>query len=422
MMLYHPPEAAHAWVIDGYDSEDYFRCNWGWSGSGDGWYSIGGFNPLTYDFNEWQGAVTYIEPRKATGVETPNLSPQSFIYYPNGYGLTISPVLGATSYEWTTNKGTIVGNGTSATLYANCNATVSVRAYNNQCNIYSPYDSEVITITYGTMTGNSTICNPSETFYISNVPSGCTVSWAKSDNLSFDNEFGNPKTFTPNGTGVGWIQPTINSTSCGSIMLPRKDVWVGDPPYPVITSNSPYVWSTEYSYPAAKVFTLTGPDIYLNDASYTSNLPNIFDWEWSSDNNGYIYSTGEGGIMFMPSGPGVVRIRTKVSNTCSETEWSEPVFIVVPEEFLMAPNPASEILNITINNTQNKKIESSIPSTTIPISYTIRIYDNLGAKKYETIKSMDNFTIPVGNLMNGNYIVEVNNGKTCCRKQLVIKR
>ena len=35
----------HMFVLDGYDSNDYFHVNWGWSGSSDGYYSLSAMNP-----------------------------------------------------------------------------------------------------------------------------------------------------------------------------------------------------------------------------------------------------------------------------------------------------------------------------------------------------------------------------------------
>jgi hypothetical protein len=77
----------------------------------------------------------------------------------------------------------------------------------------------------GPLSGPSTICPSGTTFTVNNVPAGCTVSWACSSNISFDNQTGNPKVFTASGTDAGWVQATINSGTCSSIILPRKDVW-----------------------------------------------------------------------------------------------------------------------------------------------------------------------------------------------------
>ena len=38
-------EGGHAFVIDGYDGEDFFSVNWGWSGKGNGFYRIANLQP-----------------------------------------------------------------------------------------------------------------------------------------------------------------------------------------------------------------------------------------------------------------------------------------------------------------------------------------------------------------------------------------
>jgi hypothetical protein len=37
----------HSFVCDGYDNNDFFHFNWGWSGSSDGYFSINNLNPLS---------------------------------------------------------------------------------------------------------------------------------------------------------------------------------------------------------------------------------------------------------------------------------------------------------------------------------------------------------------------------------------
>jgi len=214
------------------------------------------------------------------------------------------------------------------------------------------------------------------------------------------------------------------TTSCGgSITPPVKNVWIGIPPYPVITSGATYEWSTAYGNPAAKVFTLIGPDISLNDENYYNSFANNFTWDWSSDNVPTIYNNGYGEILFMPSATGVVRIRTKVSNSCGETELSACVFVVITEGFLMAPNPASDNLTISIDNEQQiAKSGVSSMSTSTSAKYTVRIFSFVGLKRYEATFNGNSFTIPVSNLREGNYFVELSNGKKIFRKQLVIKR
>jgi len=41
---YHPG-SDHSFIVDGYDSTGRFHINWGWGGSGDGWYFLNNLNP-----------------------------------------------------------------------------------------------------------------------------------------------------------------------------------------------------------------------------------------------------------------------------------------------------------------------------------------------------------------------------------------
>ncbi len=60
---YDQSMGGHAFVCDGYDpATDMFHFNWGWSGSGNGWYTIDNLNPLNYAFNNSQSIVINIYP------------------------------------------------------------------------------------------------------------------------------------------------------------------------------------------------------------------------------------------------------------------------------------------------------------------------------------------------------------------------
>ncbi len=57
-MLYHGSgSGGHAFVCDGYDSDNYFHFNWGWGGYLDGYFLISALNPGGNNFSSNQGAV-----------------------------------------------------------------------------------------------------------------------------------------------------------------------------------------------------------------------------------------------------------------------------------------------------------------------------------------------------------------------------
>jgi hypothetical protein len=62
-MYYHGfGSGGHAFNVDGYQGNDYFHFNWGWSGSYNGYYYLSNLNPGGSNFSEGQGAIVNIEP------------------------------------------------------------------------------------------------------------------------------------------------------------------------------------------------------------------------------------------------------------------------------------------------------------------------------------------------------------------------
>ena len=77
----------HAFVCDGYNSDDKFHFNWGWGGSYNGYYTIGSLNPGRYTFNSSVQIIIGIEP--------------SYCTYPPSYNYTLTP-----NDRWSTSLST----------------------------------------------------------------------------------------------------------------------------------------------------------------------------------------------------------------------------------------------------------------------------------------------------------------------------
>lgn len=54
--------SGHAFVLDGYDDNNFFHFNWGWAGSLNGYFLLSSLTPGTHDFSYGQSAVINIEP------------------------------------------------------------------------------------------------------------------------------------------------------------------------------------------------------------------------------------------------------------------------------------------------------------------------------------------------------------------------
>lgn len=57
-------EGGHAFICDGYDSEDFFHFNFGWGGVGNGFYlTEGSDNAAVNGYSDWQSAIFNLHPR-----------------------------------------------------------------------------------------------------------------------------------------------------------------------------------------------------------------------------------------------------------------------------------------------------------------------------------------------------------------------
>jgi hypothetical protein len=64
-------QGGHAFVCDGYDENDYFHFNWGWSGRDDAWCPIGALNTTKYAFNMMNGFTGHIIPNSPEYLNRP---------------------------------------------------------------------------------------------------------------------------------------------------------------------------------------------------------------------------------------------------------------------------------------------------------------------------------------------------------------
>ena len=59
---YDEYSGGHLFVCDGYDENNLFHFNWGWNGSGDGFFAINNLNPQSFDFSQYCMMVNNIHP------------------------------------------------------------------------------------------------------------------------------------------------------------------------------------------------------------------------------------------------------------------------------------------------------------------------------------------------------------------------
>ena len=392
----------HSWVIDGYNSVGEFHCNWGWYGQYNGYFSIGDFSTPNGSFNTLDSAIIKIIPEQDNGVGTPQIQEYNLTYNPNGNVITTPEVFGATSYQWETSNGTIVGSGSSATLFSDCSSVIKVRAYNENCEIYSPYDTEILNINYGTISGPSLVCSSGSTFSVSNLPPGALVDWSctsTNNNLTIDPTSGYAYA-TSSTPGPATI--TVNvATNCGGVTLPAKTVWVGVPLVSYITD--PAGGSNPFNF-----YAMPSPNYSTTD---------YYTWIVSPYGYANIYSWMDHAEITFPE-PMCYRIEVQATNACGCSDLVYKYFNYYGD-YLMSPNPASNEVEITISTGEAEGSKSANWSS--DDAYTVTVLDIYGTVKIQKKNSGNKFTIPVGSLKDGNYFVKVNNKKINSTKQLIVK-
>lgn len=113
-------DGGHAFVCDGYDSNNLLHFNWGWGGNGDGYFALGNLNPLGYNFNTKNFAILDIDSSYEPYIVSASIDPPlsgtiegvGDYHFGDTCTLTANPAEGYEFYCWK-KKGNISSYDTS---------------------------------------------------------------------------------------------------------------------------------------------------------------------------------------------------------------------------------------------------------------------------------------------------------------------
>lgn len=254
--------------------------------------------------------------------------------------------------------------------------------------------------------GSRLVCSSGLQFTLTNAPVGSTKEWICGPYLTISSGQGtNQCTFSSTGNGSSWVSVIISPSTCGDIQLDHYNVWSGKPVLNVSGPSEGYV-NNYYTF-------------YANPGTYST--PTDYYWVLNPLLNSHVYDYGsESEIYFYDEYEGY-QVVCRAKNTCSSGAWGDysltNIDIYEDEKFLMSPNPASE--SVTISLKQSSELETKVEKSVA--IYTVKIIDVYGNLLSSTIKSGGSFTLPVSNLANGNYFVQIVNGKKISNLKLVVK-
>ncbi|MEI6050257.1 MAG: T9SS type A sorting domain-containing protein [Bacteroidota bacterium] len=257
-----------------------------------------------------------------------------------------------------------------------------------------------------TISGPAIVCFSDATFTLENPPLGCTISWDNSPNLRLLSASGNKAVFSAvskETNDQGWVKAIINSCS---FTIPKRDVWVG---IPQLTNQM--VDGNSY-YPGMQIC----PGSHL--LSIDPKGSNTVATNWTVP-TGIQYTKGINSLNFnLPTSTSRVIISGTSNNMCdNNSNFSFDLFNININnsdsiKMTLYPNPASDNVTITI-------LES--PSNNEPIVYSINIYDRQSILLSSMTRSGQSFNIPLVNMRDGTYIIEVSAGSHYYHQQLIVK-
>jgi hypothetical protein len=282
------------------------------------------------------------------------------------------------------------------------------------------------------ITGSDIVCSSGNTYSINDLPSGTSVAWISSSNISFPS--GNTgssvsaKAYSLISSGAGWIEATINSQGCGSITLPRKDVWVGK-----VLPLDIQVVDRYMGWPKSEFCSGQAAPV---QAKHIGGQAYIDNWDWSVTAGYITYDdyNDDSKVTLRPISYSF-NVMLKAHNECGWTDWINWRTSVVScggMYMSVAPNPANEYteLNFYDSNELSEYQKDSKATVSVPTNektkelgeYEIQIWHQQKGLVKQLKSTEKHLQIPTNNLAEGTYFLHVIvNGKVH-KQQLKIQR
>jgi hypothetical protein len=112
-------------------------------------------------------------------------------------------------------------------------------------------------------------------------------------------------------------------------------------------------------------------------------------------------------------------VRVAITNQCGTSGYSGITVYPrsdCPHYFTVYPNPASDEVTLTMSDELNNTTASQTN-----INFTVRIYNSQSALVSVVKRSGTSFTVPLTDIQDGTYIIEISDGKTGYRQPLIVR-
>jgi len=263
------------------------------------------------------------------------------------------------------------------------------------------------------ISGAGLLCYTSSYTYSVQNFVGVTYSWTTSSHLQINgSNTGRTVSVSPTSSSKTeeWIKVEIYITAYDKTIETTKSVWVGAP---VLSITGPSTGCVNNTYDFAASPTVPFYSAYNYTWSLTPLTGNYL-YPYGSDNS---YCAIE---FHRVSGH---RVMVRAQNSCGTgTDAYKIVSINQCFSFSLSPNPASETVTVTKKGSGAADgIDNAAISEDAATVYTIRLIDYYGALHYTATRSGDSFTFPVSGLKDGQYFIQISEGKNTTSLPLIVK-
>ncbi|SKB29642.1 Por secretion system C-terminal sorting domain-containing protein [Parapedobacter luteus] len=287
---------------------------------------------------------------------------------------------------------------------------------------------------YGfSITGPSTLCT-SETYTVTNLPAGATVTWSASPAGAVTlSGSGNSRTVTRSGSYSGWVTLSATlGTSCGNTVLTR-DIYVGFPYIECIAYSNAIEegdFTCQHDGGVSYLCTTHGNNRILikTDAPHTQYEIQIRSYPSLAVVSTQTTTSKLTTLSYVPTVPGWYNIRVRAigSISCGPGPWQEDDI-----EFMdcsgmdggttvwkVFPNPADETLTVALGS---KAEDSGLPDKSALPAFRVTLYDSGGRQLRQGESKEGRIAFDTRQLAAGTYFVHIHHNGEVEKRQVVIR-
>ncbi|WP_017257289.1 T9SS type A sorting domain-containing protein [Pedobacter arcticus] len=276
------------------------------------------------------------------------------------------------------------------------------------------------------ISGASSLCTTPETYSVTNLPTGTSISWSTSPtNIVTSTVNGSSITLTPIHGGYVTLTASL-ITACGTVAI-NKPIKVSQPePYQITNSGN-----TTSGGIHAELFSHDGytPKSYEIDSrtryfeiESTDGTPlqpyRPFDEQISST------QILGGGIVIENFNQSVYLV-ARYTNECGTSDWK---YIYIPYSsyytYTIYPNPTNQTLTVSRDKQGKENKTTSTPPNNgnANKSFSVSLYNDKATSMYQQKSTKgDDISFDTHNIPNGTYYLHIQEGKTIIKKQIIIE-